>query len=593
MSPFVDFVSYFFSPYLVLSTLPFQKFLRCTIGTREYGPGCMAAAGNVLPRHPPQRGLPTPKSAYTFEDTRIVHDLLSAHEKDRTHRKNVDEYLTLLSICHTVMLSYDGCDESHVHNIAGCGARVRFNAQSPDELALCDHAAEQQYLFHHIEPCRFEFHGRSIQGNRLTVNILGEQHAFDIFEVIEFTSARKRCSVIAYDHRDKNVKIYCKGADNVIRERLSKASLTASWLDTNAHLQQFASIGLRTLCTAYRVIPPDEFVAWYDIMTTAKSSMVNRAEAIAQASELIEAEFELLGTTAIEDRLQEGVPEAIASLAEAGIKIWVLTGDKVETAINIGRSCKLLTDAMRDDNLIVIDIDESLSDGEAMEQTLEALSAAEKVVARPNLNLDQVGIVVSGKALGFVFPRRKLNSRNQEIIPPQGILDEEYRLQMRFLALCTACKAVVCCRMSPKQKSQVVRLVKDNIQDKITLAIGDGANVSEKMELGTHDCKNNPTFSVAHVVNSFLLLLSPSLPLSFQDVAMIEAAHVGIGIEGLEGKQAVMASDYSIGQFRFLKRLLLIHGAWSYRRLSTLILYWSVREREKDTQTNAIDRYHV
>lgn len=147
----------------------------------------------------------------------------------------------------------------------------------------------------------------------------------------------------------------------------------------------------------------------------------------------------------------------------------------------------------------------SLSDADAMAETLDALSATEVSLARPGLNLENVGIVVSGKALGFIFPRRKLNKKNKEIIPPKHVLDEEARLQMRFLAICTACKAVICCRMSPKQKSQVVRLVKDNLKDKITLAIGDGAN----------------------------------------DVAMIEAAHVGIGIEGLEGKQAVMASDYS------------------------------------------------
>lgn len=182
--------------------------------------------------------------------------------------------------------------------------------------------------------------------------------------------------------------------------------------------------------------------------------------------------------------MQEGVPEAIASLAEAGIKIFVLTGDKVETAINIGRSCNLLTDAMRGEQLIVIDIDESLPDAEAKSQTLEALSAAEQTVSKPGLDLDAVGVVVSGKALGFIFPRRKLNSRNQEIIPPQHVLDEEAALQKRFLALVAQCKAVICCRMSPKQKSQVVRLVKDNMPDQITLAIGDGANVKQHDKRG-------------------------------------------------------------------------------------------------------------
>jgi magnesium-transporting ATPase (P-type) len=181
------------------------------------------------------------------------------------------------------------------------------------------------------------------------------------------------------------------------------------------------------------------------------------------------------------------------------------------------------------------------------------------MVTRSDANPEELAIVVSGKAIGAVFPRRLLDKNKKEIIPPADVLESEKKLQLHFLDICTRCKAVVCCRMSPKQKSQVVRLVKDNTSA-ITLAIGDGAN----------------------------------------DVAMIESAHVGVGIEGLEGKQAVMSSDYSIGQFRFLMRLLLVHGnhfyfpsssscllllliglylllqytgAWSYRRLATLILY--------------------
>jgi hypothetical protein len=194
----------------------------------------------------------------------------------------------------------------------------------------------------------------------------------------------------------------------------------------------------------------------------------------------------------------------------------------LQTAINIGRSCKLLTDAMRGDNLIVIDVDESLPDTEAMAQTLDALTAAEGVIARHGINLEQVGVVVSGKALGFVFPRRKLNSKNQEIIPPQRVLDEEYKLQLRFLKLCTTCKAVVCCRMSPKQKSQVVRLVKDNMKDKITLAIGDGANDVAMIEVRERERereRHTSTFAsdlgmcthICCLLSSFRLLTSVSV----------------------------------------------------------------------------------
>lgn len=190
-------VAYVFSDKTGTLTRNEMKFLRCTIGTKEYGPGCMADAGEVIAqRHAPGPGLPPFKAAYTFEDNRILHDLLEKphNKKDAlasSEMHNVDEFLTLLAVCHTVLLSYDGCDQNHCHNRAGCGARTRFNAQSPDELALVEFAMEQQYFFHHIEPCRFQFHGRTIQGNRLTVNIMGVQRDFDIFEVIEFTSTRK------------------------------------------------------------------------------------------------------------------------------------------------------------------------------------------------------------------------------------------------------------------------------------------------------------------------------------------------------------------------------------------------------------------
>lgn len=106
----------------------------------------------------------------------------------------------------------------------------------------------------------------------------------------------------------------------------------------------------------------------------------------------------------------------------------------------------------------------------------------------------------------------------------------EEPLKSKFLLLCKQCKSVICCRVSPSQKALVVRMVKLGL-DVMTLSIGDGAN----------------------------------------DVAMIQEAHVGVGIAGEEGRQAVMSSDYAIGQFRFLSRLVLVHGRWSYRRIAEMI----------------------
>jgi len=125
----------------------------------------------------------------------------------------------------------------------------------------------------------------------------------------------------------------------------------------------------------------------------------------------------------------------------------------------------------------------------------------------------------------------------REIPPTAEEKAKEEELQEMTLGICRKCSAVLCCRVSPKQKAQMVGLVKYNESDAITLAIGDGAN----------------------------------------DVPMIKAAHVGVGIKGHEGVQAVMASDYSIGQFAYLQELLFKHGAWNYRRLSKGVLYFFLK----------------
>eukprot|EP01016_Furgasonia_blochmanni_P040743 TRINITY_DN5220_c0_g1_i4.p1 TRINITY_DN5220_c0_g1~~TRINITY_DN5220_c0_g1_i4.p1 ORF type:complete len:557 (+),score=136.71 TRINITY_DN5220_c0_g1_i4:72-1673(+) len=188
----------------------------------------------------------------------------------------------------------------------------------------------------------------------------------------------------------------------------------------------------------------------------------------------------------------------------AGIQLWVLTGDKVETAINIGYSCGLLTRGM---GKIVLHFDKD----DNVETVRTRLEVAEEELSRLSSTMDYA-LVVTGDAL---------------------ISLDEYHLQDRLIHLAYSCKAVIACRVSPKQKQEIVTLVRNAIPGAPTLAIGDGAN----------------------------------------DVSMITAAHVGIGIQGLEGQQASRASDYSIGEFKFLKRLLFVYGREAYRRNTHLICY--------------------
>jgi phospholipid-translocating ATPase len=253
----------------------------------------------------------------------------------------------------------------------------------------------------------------------------------------------------------------------------------------------------------------------------------------------------LLGATAIEDKLQDGVPEAIADLKKAGIKIWVLTGDKLETAIAIGKSTNLIG---REANILII------RGGEGASIYTQMLRAAEEYFPDSNIINDPE---VDAAALGVrdeenprssqLYPLRRVSTGATSLVGsmngqrPGGFVlvidgfaltdalkDELHRHLLLRLGM--LCEGVVCCRVSPKQKALVVRLVKDGV-DTVTLAIGDGAN----------------------------------------DVSMIQAADVGVGISGEEGLQAVNSSDYSIAQFRFLKRLLLVHGHWSFARNGNMI----------------------
>jgi phospholipid-translocating ATPase len=270
------------------------------------------------------------------------------------------------------------------------------------------------------------------------------------------------------------------------------------------------------LCVAKRELTEDYYSEWNRRHEVAAAALEEREMKLEEVSDEIERELQLLGGTAIEDRLQDGVPDAIQHLADGGIKLWVLTGDRVETAINIGFSCNLLSNSME---LIIFKVQPGTTPEEADAQLVENLgkyfnlkgTVGELEAAQHDHSPPPPthALVIDGDALKLVL---------------------EEPLKSKFLLLCKQCKSVICCRVSPSQKALVVRMVKEGL-DVMTLSIGDGAN----------------------------------------DVAMIQEAHVGVGIAGEEGRQAVMSSDYAIGQFRFLTRLVLVHGRWSYRRISEMI----------------------
>jgi phospholipid-transporting ATPase len=454
-------IKFIFSDKTGTLTQNIMRFSRCSIAGTIYGcssDDTIPAGGNELS----EAGFNT--------------DIVMKHLKgDHPSGPIISEFVTLMAVCHTV-----------VPQVNHTTHEIQYLASSPDEAALVKAAKDMEHVFTTRTP------------EYVVIDVMGVLKKFQVLSVLEFTSKRKRMSVIVRTPEDKIV-LYCKGADNVIYERLGQdRAFTA---ETLAHLEQFAATGLRTLCLAKAEISETEYQEWADTFYKASTSIIDREQKLEEAAELIEQNLKLLGATAIEDRLQDGVPETIDTLSKADIKIWVLTGDKQETAINIGYSCKLLNQGM---DLIIIN--ENSLDG-----TRDALVRHKAQFGEQMGKENYVGFIIDGQSLKYAL---------------------SCDCRQDFLDIALSCRAVICCRVSPLQKAELVDLVKVS-QNAITLAIGDGAN----------------------------------------DVGMIQAAHVGVGISGEEGLQAACASDYSIAQFRFLQKLLLVHGAWSYSRICKLILY--------------------
>ena len=474
-------ISYIFSDKTGTLTRNEMEFKKCCVGGKSYGL-MDDEAKDVAPL------ASATDDSFGFRDREIERDIANPNYD---YSAQLQDFMAALSVCHTVL----------VEHVKG---HYTYNAESPDEAALVSAAAQFGWTFSERVT--------TAEGSFLTVKtnfVAGrastrrESNRYQLQNVIEFNSTRKRMSVVVRElFGQQRLLLMCKGADNVIAERLA-AGQDEVLRQTNEHVSRYAQAGLRTLFISQRVLDEQWYATWNAKYHQASTALDNREAMLAEVCVEIEKELGLLGATAIEDKLQEGVPETIANLSESGIKIWVLTGDKKDTAINIGFSSQLLQPSYK---LIVIDA------ADWHETQLQMRDALDRFIRSPDRSPDTIfALVIEGQTLHHA-------------------LEPENRLHL--LALGTACRAVICCRVSPKQKAEVVELVKKTL-GKVCLSIGDGAN----------------------------------------DVSMIREAHIGVGISGHEGRQAVMASDYAIAQFRFLESLLLVHGRYSYKRITMLIKY--------------------
>uniref|UniRef100_A0A672SQ50 Phospholipid-transporting ATPase n=1 Tax=Sinocyclocheilus grahami TaxID=75366 RepID=A0A672SQ50_SINGR len=455
-------VEFIFSDKTGTLTQNIMVFNKCSINGKTYGDvydefGCKKTPCVDFSFNPLM------DRKFRFHDSSLV-------EAIKLEEPLVQEFFRLLALCHTVMPEERNEGE------------LVYQAPSPDEGALVTAARNFGFVF------------RSRTPETITLYEMGHAVTYQLLAILDFNNVRKRMSVIVRNPKGQ-LKLYSKGADTILFDRLDPSNEELMFT-TSEHLNEFAGEGLRTLALACKDLDEDVFDEWMKKLLFASTALENREEKLGALYEEIEQGMMLLGATAIEDKLQEGVPETIACLTLANIKIWVLTGDKLETAMNIGYSCNMLRDDMNEVFII---------SGHTMLEVQQELRDSPK-----NGNL----------AVLFVCCYLKAHALEAD-------------LEQILVDVACLCKTVICCRVTPLQKALVVELIKRH-KRAVTLAIGDGAN----------------------------------------DVSMINTAHIGVGISGQEGMQAVLASDYSFAQFRYLQRLLLVHGRWSYHRMCNFLCYF-------------------
>jgi phospholipid-transporting ATPase len=454
---------------------------------------------------------------------------------------------------------------------------LNIKGNNPDEIVIVDAARQLGYIFTGGDQSTYKLKvAREYDGN-----LNYEDRRVEILKVLEFNSGRGMMSVIVREMNSTDAKIilYSKGGDTKIIDRCKAQTYQPFYNQVKDNATKLAEVGLRVLLIGMRVIEQEEFDAWKKDYETGLRQYENvdnlnenKIKYINGKYEEIERGLTLIGCTALEDKLQDQVPETIKELQTAGINVWVLTGDNLPTAKNIALMCNLIPKGMQ-----VYELNNSLD--KFKEKVAEILKVSIDSVFN-DAQIEKAKIIIENYEQNLINDDRKLKDYYPQelimtkstlyaglssllvhyydcekkdkgvlrgvlvecdilknVLPPDGLNSIKYYghpLTKLFLELTLNSQTVVCCRVAPKQKALVVSMVKKNIKGAITLAVGDGAN----------------------------------------DVTMIGVADVGVGLYGEEGSQAARESDYAIGEFKCLRRLILIHGRMNYIRIAEMILYF-------------------
>ncbi|KAL7399090.1 hypothetical protein ABVT39_020122 [Epinephelus coioides] len=415
-------------------------------------------------------------SAYT----QPTHDLPAsrapaATKVRKTISSRVHEAVKAIALVHNVTPVYEAngvTDQAEAEQHYEDTCRV-YQASSPDEVSLVQWT----------ESVGLTLVGRdqsSIQLRTPTGQILN----FTILQIFPFTYESKRMGIIVRDESTGEITFYMKGADVVMAGIVQYND----WLEEECG--NMAREGLRVLVVSKKSLTEEQYQDFEARYVQAKLSVHDRSLKVATVIESLEMEMELLCLTGVEDQLQTDVRPTLEILRNAGIKVWMLTGDKLETATCTAKNAHLIT---RNQDIHIFR--PVTTRGEAH---LELNAFRRK---------HDCALVISGDSLEVCL---------------------KY-YEYEFMELACQCPAVVCCRCTPTQKAQIVRLLQERT-GKLTCAVGDGGN----------------------------------------DVSMIQEADCGVGVEGKEGKQASLAADFSVTQFQHLGRLLMVHGRNSYKRSAAL-----------------------
>ena len=537
------------------------------------------------------------------EDNLSLENNLDKNINENTSYKNVskklsqdnflDLFMTAISTCHSGIINEKKFESSK---------KIEYQASSPDEIAILNFARKYKYIFFD----RKDNNKIIIQKpDILNDNKTMKKVTYKIPIQFEYSSERKSMSVIVQNMEDpEEIYLFMKGADNIILNKIDKKNKNNQKIINNIEnaIDTYAKEGLRILVVAYKKLSINELNIYQKEYLKACKSTYSKKEKLEILSKKIENELILLGVTGIQDELQDNVYETLRDFSEAGIKLWVLTGDKKNTAKSIAFSCGLFDD----ENFNIFEIKEGLTKiqlesrlNELAEQFNNLVDKINNKSSSPKFEViktnSQDNIIRNKKHINDYIKKENQNintNKKQSIKSLETIMEKKikikqknkfalvissdelniislnYELEILFYELASRCNSVLCCRVTPIQKAKMVHL----IQRFTKLQEHKGSNYYKY--INQQDNYHNPGEKKKKIIGPLKdSITTLAIGDGANDVNMITSAHIGVGIIGVEGKQAARASDYAIGEFRFLKKLLFFHGHESLRKNSFIICY--------------------